>query len=204
MSEGIIYILINEAMPGYTKIGKTSSPIEQRMRELDSTGVPLPFECFYAARVANMDLVERKLHDAFGDNRVRPRREFFRVDPERIQSALEIAGGEDVTPRQDVVEDQDDLAALNKARQRRDVFNFKMVDVPIGAELLFVRDQTVTCRVIDNRKVEFEGEVTSLSNAALIAIHRMGYSWKTLAGPDYWEFENETLSERRIRMEGAD
>ena len=38
MTEGIIYILINEAMPGYTKIDKTTSPVEQRMRELDSTG----------------------------------------------------------------------------------------------------------------------------------------------------------------------
>jgi hypothetical protein len=103
-------------MPGYLKIGKIPMPVEQRMRELDATGLPLPFECFYAARVAKMDFVERKLQDAFGDQRVRPRREFFQVDPERIQSPLEIAGGEDVTPLQDVVEDADDLTALNKAR----------------------------------------------------------------------------------------
>jgi hypothetical protein len=41
MSEGIIYILINEGMPGYTKVGKTSTSVEQRMKELDTTGVPL-------------------------------------------------------------------------------------------------------------------------------------------------------------------
>jgi hypothetical protein len=40
ISEGIIYILINEAMPGYTKVGKTSASIEQRMKQLDTTGVP--------------------------------------------------------------------------------------------------------------------------------------------------------------------
>lgn len=39
MSEGTIYILINEAMPGYTKVGKTTTSVEQRMRELD-IGVP--------------------------------------------------------------------------------------------------------------------------------------------------------------------
>ena len=65
MGDGTIYILVNEAMEGYTKIGKTTSPVEQRMKELDSTGVPLPFECFYAARVEDIDFVERKLHDAF-------------------------------------------------------------------------------------------------------------------------------------------
>jgi hypothetical protein len=163
MTEGIVYILINEAMPGYAKVGKTTTSVEQRMRELDSTGLPLPFECFYAAKVAKVDLVERKLHDAFGDYRVRPRREFFRIDPERVQSALEIAGGEDVTPRHDVVEDADDQDALNKARVRRGSFNFRMVEVPIGAELVFAKDPDVKCRVLDNKKIEFEGEVTSLS-----------------------------------------
>jgi hypothetical protein len=202
--EGIIYILINEAMPGYTKIGKTTTSVEQRMRELDTTGLPLTFECFYAAKVANVDLVERKLHDTFRDQRVRPRREFFRVDPERVQSALEIAGGEDVTPRHDVVEDADDQAALNKARERRAGFNFKMVEIPVGAELTFVRNPEVKCSVVDNRKVEFEGEVTSLSASALTAIHRMGYSWTQIAGPDYWEYEGETLTERRLRMEQED
>mgnify|MGYP000953570363 CR=1 FL=1 len=202
MTEGIIYILINEAMPGYVKIGKTTTSVEQRMRELDVTGVPLPFECFYAAKVEYMDLVERKLHDAFGDHRVRPRREFFQVDPERIQSALEIAGGEDVTPRQDVVEDADDLAALNKARERRGNFNFKMVEVPIGAELSFSRDHNIKCYVIDNKKVEFEGEANSLSKAARILLHREGYTWNQVNGPIYLEYEGEALSERRLRMEG--
>jgi hypothetical protein len=32
----------------------------------------------------------------------------------------------------------------------------------------------------------------------------MGYSWKTLAGPNYWEFEGETLAERHLRMEEGD
>ncbi|EKD33224.1 MAG: hypothetical protein ACD_76C00068G0021 [uncultured bacterium] len=46
----IIYILINEAMPGYVKIGRTTN-LEQRIRSLDTTSVPLPFECFYACTV---------------------------------------------------------------------------------------------------------------------------------------------------------
>lgn len=33
----IIYILTNEAMPGYVKIGKTSTSLEQRIRELSSS-----------------------------------------------------------------------------------------------------------------------------------------------------------------------
>ena len=105
MSEGVIYILVNEAMPNIVKIGKTTTSVEQRMRELDTTGIPLPFECYYAARVDKMDSVERNLHDAFDDKRIRKRREFFEIDPARNRSALFLSGGEDDTPRDDVVED---------------------------------------------------------------------------------------------------
>jgi hypothetical protein len=204
MSEGIVYILINEAMPSYTKIGKTTTSVEQRMRELDSTGVPLPFECYFAGRVANVDAAEKHLHNAFDDRRVRQRREFFQVDPERVRSALMLADPEDVTPREDIVEDADDQAALNRARTIRSAFNFKMVEILPGTELTFTKDHSITCVVIDNKKVEFENEITSLTAAALTIVNRMGYTWTKIAGPQYWEFDGETLSERRNRMEAAD
>lgn len=204
MAKGVVYILINQAMPGYTKIGKTTTSIEQRMKQLDTSGVPLPFECYYAARADDIDFVEKSLHDAFDDRRVRQRREFFEVDPERVRSALLLDAGEDVTPRQDVVEDAADQAALNAAHNRRSVFNFKMADIPPGAILNFTKDQSITCTVVDHKKVEFEGEVTSLSAAALNAIHQLGYEWTVIAGPNYWGYEGETLDERRCRMEAED
>ena len=90
MTAGNIYILINASMPNYVKIGKTVQRVEERMKSLDSTGVPLPFECFYAARVEDIDFVERQLHDAFGDQRVRKNREFFEIDPARVAAALRL------------------------------------------------------------------------------------------------------------------
>ena len=201
MPAGIIYILINEAMPGYTKVGKTTTSVEQRMRELDTSGTPLPFECFYAARVRDMDFVERRLHDAFDDRRVRPRREFFKVDPERIRSALELAAIEDVTPKGEVVEDSEDQIALNEARRGRAGFNFEMVGIPVGAVLTFTKDPAITCTVVRPGKVLFEGEEISLSAAALKVVRGLGYNWPTIAGPTYWEFEGETLAGRRQRME---
>ena len=47
----IVYILTNESMPGYIKIGRTETSVPQRMSELDKTSMPLPFQCYYAARV---------------------------------------------------------------------------------------------------------------------------------------------------------
>ena len=88
MKSGNIYILINAAMPNYVKIGKTEQAVEERMKTLDTTSVPLPFECFYAARVEDIDFVERQLHDAFGNQRVRKNREFFEIDPARVTAAF--------------------------------------------------------------------------------------------------------------------
>ena len=91
--EGIVYLLTNPAMEGYVKIGKTGGSsvqdVKNRMRTLDSTGVPRAFNCEYAAVVENYEEVEKALHVAFGENRVRPNREFFEgIAPFRIKAVL--------------------------------------------------------------------------------------------------------------------
>ena len=55
----IIYILTNEAMPGYVKVGRTRTSLEKRVGDLNrSTGIPLPFTVFYACRVKNAQFAE--------------------------------------------------------------------------------------------------------------------------------------------------
>ena len=57
--EEIVYVLTNPSMPGIVKIGKTTREVGARLDELYSTGVPLPFECDYAARVSDESKVEQ-------------------------------------------------------------------------------------------------------------------------------------------------
>jgi hypothetical protein len=203
MSE-IIYVLTNEAMPGYVKIGKTNTNLEQRIRDLSaSTSVPLPFTPYYACTVRDAAFVERQLHDAFGDNRINPRREFFTIDPERVVAALKLAQIEDITPGHDIVDSAEDQRALDEARERRSRFNFDLVDIPIGAELHFSRDETITARVIGrtgSESIEYNGKPTSLS---LSAQEILGYHYG-IAGTEYWSYEGETLDERRRRMEESE
>jgi hypothetical protein len=197
---GIIYVLINEVMPGYVKIGKTTTSVEQRVLELSrSTAVPVPFECFYAARVANMNIVEQALHDAFDDFRKNPKREFFTIAPERVVAILKVLSLEEVTPSRDVgVESNEDAAALEEARERRSAFNFKMVGIQPGAVLVFTRDEDITCRVTEDFKhVEFKDKIMSLSKAAQEALN---YTWP-VQGPAYWKYHGEILDDRRIRLE---
>ena len=200
VEENIVYIAINEAMPGYVKIGRTNN-IAQRIRTLDGTSIPLPFECFFAARVTNGTEVERLLHETFGDQRVRRSREFFTIAPERARAALKLAALEEVTPGNDLTETEEDRRVLQRARQRRANFNFEMVDIQPGAELVFTRDPEVKATVIGKRKVRFRGEELSLSRAAQLALEDQGTQWQAVSGPWYWEYEGETLDARRIRME---
>lgn len=192
----IIYVLTNEAMPGYVKVGRTTN-LKKRIRDLDKTGVPLPFECFYACTVKNAIFVEKQLHDAFLDSRVRPNREFFLLPPERVISALKLAEIENVTPKEDVVETTGDQQALNKARARRASLNFKMVGIPTGSELVYIHDESIKAKVVNNRQIEWDGQTTSLSASAQ---KLLGYL-HSVQGTAYWMYEGETLDERRRRLE---
>lgn len=87
-TEGIVYILTNETMPNVVKIGKTARSVSKRITELNSTGVPSGFECFYAAFVDDMHDVERKLHKQLASSRVNDKREFFAVNPREAHKAL--------------------------------------------------------------------------------------------------------------------
>lgn len=202
--KGTIYILTNEAMEGVVKVGKTTKPVEARMKELDTTGIPLPFECYFAGRVDNIDHVEKQLHDAFDDHRIRPRREFFSISPKRVLSALRLVRElEDVTPREEVfAEPEEDRKAVLKASNRRSRLNLEKIGILPEMILTHERDDKATCKVIDDKRVEFNGEIMSLSKSALKVYHDLGFNWVSVSGSSSWEYDGETLDERRHRLEG--
>ncbi len=153
---------------------------------------------------SNSALVEGKLHRIFSDKRIRANREFFRADANQVREAIQLAELKDVTPRGDVVVDASDVQALQKAvatEERRTRLRFTELEIPVGALLSFTKDSTVTCSVVTDGRVQFEGQVLSPSGAALIVVRRMGYQWTAVSGSDYWEFEGETLAARRLRLE---
>jgi len=195
----IIYILTNQSMPDTIKIGITDN-LERRIRDLDNTSTPLPFECFYAVEVEDASKIEKLLHEGFDDKRIRQNREFFSATPEQAKSMLKIVetmGGNDVTPTEDIVETPQDQQALDRARNYRTRFNFQMIDLQPGSILKFKKDEAITCEVYNENKVKFRDEITSLSNAAEIILREMGYDWSAYQGPRWWMFEGKTLSEIR-------
>lgn len=199
----VVYVLDNPAMPGYVKIGRTND-LPRRMGDLFNTSVPAPFNCFYAARVENADRVETQLFEIFGDKRSHPKREFFEVEPHRVAAAIKLVAIEDVTASvaTDSSTNQEDTASLARAITRAEKYNFEMLNIPVDAELQSVKDPSIVCKVVSQRppKVDFRGAELSLSRAAQEVMN----SSYGLQGSKYWEYEGETLEERRTRMENAE
>lgn len=203
MSE-IIYILTNEAMPGYIKIGRTTN-LEQRRHSLSRpSGVPLPFEVYYASEVNDSQKNEQWLHSIFADRRVRDQREFFKIDPERVVIALKKIEIKDVTPKslQASMADSTDeeKKEVEEKKKIRSKFDFKRFSIPVGSEIFYSRDSSVKARVLPNNKIEINGEETSLSKSAQ---ELLGYNYG-VAGTLYWMFQDESLDERRRRLENKE
>jgi len=214
MSAGIVYCLTNPEMPGLVKIGlvedDTSDALKKRLQNLYTSGVPVPFELYYAVIVDKVKQTEKLLHNAFAHSRENPRREFFRIDPERVVAAMKLTRGRpiavdnplDSSPDAEI--SQADLAAQQRARQRENrrqsAFNFSSAGIMPGEMLAFSRDDSITAEVLDDKKIQFEGKEVSLSGAARIILEREG-RYGAVAGPLYWKYKGETLREIQERKE---
>ena len=194
----IVYILTNESMPDTSKVGITDN-LDRRVRELDNTSTPLPFECYYAVEVENASAIEKKIHEGLDDKRVRQNREFFNATPEQAKAILEIAevmGGKNVTPKEDIVETPQDKQALENARKKRGRIDyFGILGIQKGTTLTFSKDENITCVVSDNGKIIFRDKETTLSGSALLVTNEVGYDWGQVQGAGYWCYQGKTLRE---------
>jgi hypothetical protein len=198
----IVYILINEAMPGLIKIGRTNSDLATRIRGLYTTGVPLAFELFFACEVADSALTESRLHEAFGDHRVSKNREFFKLVPERARAAMLLASLREIKLKDAEVFETPEIKAEVEVAKKRARFRLSMVGIKPGTEIQLAKDKNVICQTVDDvNKVNFKGDVTSLTDAALQALNELGYKWESVSGPWEWTYEGKRLDEIRREIE---
>ena len=198
MEYGIVYLLTNPVMPGLVKIGMTAQEdIEKRMRELYTTGVPVPFECQFACKVKKGDCgkIEKALHTAFAPQRVNANREFFRIQVEQAKAILELFHHTDVTEEvSDEIENDltdEDKAATKKARLHRPPLNFFEMGMKKGDVLQWKDDPSVTLSVYTERTVIFEGEEMAIS---AVTRDLKGSKWYVAPG-SYWLYNERLLSE---------
>ncbi len=192
----LVYILTNPRMPDLIKIGRTTN-LKARVNTLSSNpSVPVSFKCYYCCKVKDMRDVERRLHFGLGGHRINPKREFFRFSAERAKVLLEGYSLGEVTLDGTEISTPEEKQSFVRESSRQPVFNFSMVDILVGSTLTFLKDETKVATVVDDRKIKFKGKIGSLSKFAQDILKK-----NSLSGPEFWIFENETLAERRIRME---
>ena len=198
-NRGIVYVLTNQAMDNYVKVGRTSGnsskDVLERMKQLDNTSVPLPFDCEYAAVVDNYEKVEQSLLTAFEDRRV-PRREFLHdVAPHQLKVLLKLIEIDDVTPRgSDVV---DVPPVVDGGRKPK--FKFSTARVPVGATLQWADNPQITCRVEDDTHILYQGKRATISGVA-----KELKEWKAAQGSLYWLYEEVTLKKRLEQVEAEE
>lgn len=75
-------------MPGMVKIGYTTSLAEDRAKDLFKTGVATPFEIAFRVLSTFPKTLEELVHEELDAYRIRTKREFFRVTPEKAIDSI--------------------------------------------------------------------------------------------------------------------
>lgn len=199
---GLVYVLTNSAMPGIVKIGMTQrANLEQRLKELYGTGVPVPFECAYACKVESgkTKMLEQALHAAFEPYRVNPKREFFEIKADQAIAIMKYCNeSEDVTNevREEIKSEltQEEQNSTEKLKQKRPKLNYARLGIPVGAVLTYTKNASIQVTVESENKVCFNGMVCSLT-AATRKI--MGLAADAAIQPtSYWNYGDENLMTR--------
>lgn len=184
--KGYIYIMTNPALIDMVKIGCTKN-VEERRRKLSTTALPYEYEV-YATYETNGNLEDKKLHqlidDLNPDLRVSKNREFYVMTPEqayRLLDAIAIISG---TTRK--------LTKINPIHTniKRPPIDFIKCGIPKGAELIYIEDPNIKVTVVNNHKVKYQDELTSLS-----AIVKQLKGYKHVAGSSYFTYNGKMITE---------
>ena len=205
---GVIYILTNPSFPEYVKIGYADD-IEARLNQLNrSECIPFAFRVYATYEVENR-LVDLKLHDLI--DRLNPtlrsietfngkqrKREFYAMPKEEAFAILSaIAEIHGYTDRLKIWEmNEEEVKAEETAqeiaverRSRTANFTFSEAQIPIGAILEYCDNPEITCTVVDDRHINYQGEVMYLTTLAkLITGKKTG-----IAGPRFFKYKGTAL-----------
>lgn len=140
--------------------------------------------------------------DFNGQKRVR---EFYAMKPEEAYAILEaMAEIHDckeklqlVVPNETEVE-QEKLAQEidSESHEKSENFSFSKCQIPLGAELEYYADPNIKCKVVSDRRVEYQGKEMSLT-ALVKLLSGKKYS---IASPRYFKYKGEWLNDIRQKV----
>ncbi len=187
---GYIYIMTNPCLQNMVKIGYATD-VEQRRKQLSTTALPYDYEV-YATYETTGKLEDKKLHKLIDslnpDLRVTKTREFFVMSPEEAYDLLlaiaTISGTQNKLKKTKVATQQSVKNTKNPP------INFSKCGIPLGAELVYIHDDSVKVIVESDRKVIYNNEITSLS--AVVANIK---GVKSIQGPAFFTYNGKLITE---------
>ena len=216
---GYIYILTNPSFKEYIKIGYATD-VDQRLKVLNSNpGLPFAFRV-YATYEVDSDLSDKKLHSIL--DKLNPdlrsieeyegktrKREFYAMSPEDayaiLEAIAEITGYKDRLKKWVATAEEKKSEAIaneisEEHRERMSAFAFSKCNISVGEEIEFScrgsDNDGVVCKVVDDKHVEYRGEVMSLTALATQLLHSR---W-AVQGPKYFKYKGEWLNDIRTRL----
>ena len=121
--------------------------------------------------------------------------------PERAKAALSLAQIKEVKLGDEIFE-TNEIKAEVEAAKRRSKFRLSMLGILPGTELQLAKDPKIICTTVDEgNKVDYLGDITSLSDAALQAHNALGDDWPSVSGPWAWTYKGQRLDDLRRQIE---
>lgn len=213
--KGVIYILTNPSFPEYVKIGYVDD-VQKRLKQLNkSECVPFAFR-IYAVYEVDSRLSDKKVHaiiDKLNPNlrsieefEGKPRvREFYAMEAEDayliLEAIAEINGRADKLKKMELTENEEKAEEIaneieTETQEKAENFSFTKCEIPVGAILQYINDPSITCMVVNERKVEYDNKEMYLTGLAKILLgKRVG-----ICGPRYFTYKGERLDEVRHRL----
>ena len=210
---GYIYILTNPSFPEYVKIGYADN-VDARVAQLNrSECTPFAFKKYAVLPVANR-LADKNVHKLI--DRFKPElrakenvngkiriREFFAMTAQEAVEILDTIGGiYGETPQlfEQTTEEKHDQEIAEKAAiasERKSPFSFFKCGIKEGEVITYVHDANITCTVVNDREINYNGKLTSLSALAKKLLNRKSGVQGTL----HFAYNGEILSALRKRLE---
>lgn len=212
VSYNLIMALTNEAMPEYVLVVYSDSDaIRGTVKSLSGMNLPRHFECYYACKVYDKTSLEA-IRERFSRERT-GKSDFFLIHPFYIKQSLQLLGMEDLTAEvrllqqeylpddegmtNEVVSTQgmgeetgpDEAGEIGEIRKKRPVLNFLKLNIPIGATLIYLKDESICVHVFNERKVTYKGRVMSLTAVTKELLNTR----QELQGTLYWSYAGRKL-----------
>lgn len=213
-ARGVIYILTNPAFKEYVKI-RYADNIEHRLNELNrSTAIPFAFRIYATYQTTRklsdiavhelIDLLDSDLRTVEKFNGKKRQREFYAMSPKDAYQLLEciakISGTENrlkkYLPTESELADERNAVEIER-ESKKAPFRFSMCKIKPGETVTSVDDPNIIATVVDDKRVEYNGETMSLSVLAAIAKKRPGSPQQ---GPKYFTYHGKVLIKLREEL----